>query len=1455
MDAISCCKGIRALSLPKDQASAGEFDWLASEEHLVDLGVDLGAAAAWVVHDFLTPEADAGPTDGQWHLNSNTGFDINVLTAWQDYTGAGVTVGVVDTGVQINHSEFAGRYNTSIDWDYLSNSGDGGPKLSSDNHGTAVAGNIAAANDGVGSTGVAYGSTITSFRLIGGGGISNVQIAGALTQNVDVSNNSWGWTQALTGSQFFNDAIDDAFQQAASQNRGGLGTALVFSAGNSRTDGDNTNYSEMTNSRFTITVAAGNENGTIASFSNPGASVLVTAPGSWVYTTDRTGADGYNGTNYTTINGTSFSAPITSGVVALMLDANANLGYRDIQEILAYSSVKTDPGNATWEFNGAKNWNGGGLHFSEDFGAGYVDATAAVRLAETWFAIDDTAGTYANEDMLTFTSANLNATIDNTTYTNVINVGSSFNIDHVELQLNLTHNRISDLEISLISPNGTSSLIFDNPPAAYSATTSFDSWRTFMSTQHWGETGQGNWTLSVKDTVAGTAATLTNWTLRFYGDTASANNTYIYTNEYSGFTGAANAARRLLTDASGTDTINASAATGDATINLNAGSAGTIAGNAFSIAAGTVIENAIGGDGNDTITGNDAANTLIGGRGNDILDGGFGIDRLIGGKGDDIYYVDDLLDVVIENLNEGNDIIYSYLDDYVLSANVEQLQMIGGTTVTGTNGVDNILGNAGSNTINGLNGNDTLTGLAGNDTLNGDGGNDLLYGGANNDTLNGGAGNDTLDGGDGNDRYAYANVWGVDTITDSAGTDTLDLSGVLNASITAVLNSSLGNEVAYGTNTINWNNSVIENYIGGTGTDTVTGSVGDNNIDGGAGNDTLRGSGGNDTILGGAGADTLYGDAGNDSLDGGVLSDNLYGGDGNDTLLGQDGFDVLDGGNNDDTLTGGAGNDTLAGGSGNDTYIFEDGWGTDTITEAGGTGDVLDLSTTTAAMTINFLANSGGLTAGVNSVAWNGRVETVMAGTANDVFTGGTGSETMNGGAGNDTYRITNVWGQDNIVDSAGTELLDFSTVTNASLAIRLASSVGNEASYGTYTLNWDNDAIENVISGNFHDNIIGSSVANNIEGRNGDDIISGGDGDDILSGGSGYDTISGDAGNDIIDGGAWSDTLNGGDGTDTITGGQGYDTIHGNNGNDNIDGGTDNDMLYGDAGNDLINGGAGVDKLYGGTENDTLNGGDDADELYGEAGDDTLDGGNASDGMNGGDGNDMLLGGQGWDTLIGGLGNDVLNGGIGWDTLNGGDGNDTYIFADAWEQDTLTDAAGTDTLNFNAVTANLTINMQNRAASAGSNSVVWTQAVIESVMGGEGNDIINGSTADDTMNGHLGNDTLRGGAGNDTYQFERGFGTDLINDTAGATDSLRLISFNSTAVVDWQAVDSDGDTWLDRLVMDFGAGGMISIDNYFSDTTTSALTSLAGAGLMEDIVFTGDNVTYNFDDVQALIA
>jgi subtilisin-like proprotein convertase family protein len=576
----------------------------------------------------------------QWHLRNTgqsggvAGIDINVTGVWPSYNGRSIRIGVVDDGFDLAHPDLAANFKGG--WDSVGN--DASPVAEgTDKHGTATSGVIGADDNGLGLIGVAHDAALYGYRIGFGATGTLAQAIDALTRQaaLDVSSNSWGYTSFFSDSfaSTYFDPVEAAMVAAATTGRGGLGTNWVFSAGNGRASGDNVNHHNIPNSTYAIAVAAVDASGVVASFSTPGAAVLVAAPGVSILTTDRTGADGYVAGDQVLISGTSFSAPMVAGVVALMLEANAGLGYRDVQQILAYSARPIDTTSAGWTTNKATDWNGGGLRFSNDYGFGLVDALAAVRLAEIWTQQSTAAnravtsaswgGSLAVPDNL---SAGVSATLA---------LGAGISIDRIEVELDLRHSWIGDVSVSLVAPSGTQSALIVRPGVTASSTygsSAADIRFTLSSNAFWGEASGGTWTLRVADLVANYTGTLQGWTLRAIGDTAGLDNTYVYTNAYATLT---EASRRTLSDSAGSDTINAAAVSAASALNLAGTGASHIGGTALAIAGGTVIEHAIGGDGADTLTGNTVANILKGGRGNDSLFGAAGDDTLEGGADND----------------------------------------------------------------------------------------------------------------------------------------------------------------------------------------------------------------------------------------------------------------------------------------------------------------------------------------------------------------------------------------------------------------------------------------------------------------------------------------------------------------------------------------------------------------------------------------------------------------------------------------------------------------------------------------------------------------------------------------------------------------------------------------------------------------------------------------------------
>lgn len=1013
-------------------AAAPEFSPIADASHAVPTDPALNPASSFY----------------SWHLVDPDG--INVMGAWADYTGSGIKVAVLDDGFAYNLSDLSPNYRTDLDYDTLDNDNDAlnGP---SDSHGTWVSSFIAADDNGTGLVGVAFDSDLIGIRR-GFGAQTSIDdtlegFQHARNTGADVMNNSWGSTAAFGDSFGINfvgtdySAVGDEMVNLVNLGRGGLGTSIVFSAGNSRSTGDNVNYKNFQNSPYVITVGATDSNGDVTSFSTPGAAILLSAPGQLVR------AYNTNGT-VSGVSGTSFSGPIVSGVIALMYDANPNLGYRDVQEILALSSRKTDASNPGWQDNGAGNWNGGGMHFSHDYGFGLVDATAAVRLAETWQGTQ----TYANMTRIDTATASPNLSIPSSgTVTTTINVAQDIEIEKILINLDISHQQAGDLVVTLISPDGTESVLVDRiDNGTFVSQYGIVGIDFQMSTNaSWGEGSAGTWTLKIDDMAAGNTGTLNNWSLSFLGNATPTNDLYVYNDEFS----TASGARLTLTDSDGgTDTINAAMVTTGMTINMTGGGTSTIAGKTLTIAAGTVIEKFYGGDGNDTVTGNSAANEIHGGRGNDTLSGGAGNDTLDGGAGTDtVLYTlaADNFDFTFNNAStvtvtqknsgsEGTDTLtdietftfngVSYtraeLESYVAARSAVTLPItmmvnLGGstyklvsssagtTTVTaadmsygGSSGNQYSITRAGSAlTLDVLDPNapSSLTLRAGSDgetiTVNGTHAtlSVFLQGGTGNDTLTvnvdnantlyGYAGNDTLTGGNGADRLDGGD--GNDTLNGGLGTDTLTAGNGDD-----ILNGGDGNDYLYGA-------AGNDTLNGGTGADRLYGQDGNDIVNGGDGDDTVYGGNGADTINGDAGVDKIYADAGDDIVHGGDGNDMIYGYADNDTLYGDAGADTVMGGLGNDTLYGGDDNDLLKGEDGNDTLYGENGndklyggAGTDTL--HGGAGD-------------DYLYGDDG----DDTLYADAGNDFLRGGNGNDLLVMDAGTQTAYGDAGTDTYGWT----------------------------------------------------------------------------------------------------------------------------------------------------------------------------------------------------------------------------------------------------------------------------------------------------------------------------------------------------------------------------------------------------------------------------------------------------------------
>ena len=593
----------------------------------------------------------------QWYL-VNTGqrggdsrLDINILSAWEKYTGKGVVVAVNDDGMDFTHPSLASNLLINLAYDGVRGTTGQGFVGASNSHGTVVGSSVGmAGNDGVGGVGVAYEAKIVPGLAIAKG-VNTAQLFLAnLAAGAGVSVNSWGKDPAFDENFGVTGTSEDqawglALLRAATEARGNLGMVIEVSGGNERGNNADTALSSFTNSKLTIAVGAITETGAPTSYSTKGASLLLTAPGGvatdepslnsgfGIASADVQGTAGFNTTagaagDYHYQNeGTSYSGPMVGGAAALMLQANSNLGFRDVSTILALTARKVDPTNQSWVQNSTTDWNLGGMHFSRDFGYGLLDVSAAVRLAESWAL---PSGTVANWQTATGTSSTASSVIPDaspTGFTAVVNLADNLRIERMEFDLELTAASPSQLSAVITSPGGTRVTLFDQPltrslvdekPAG--PETAWPATFTIGSTAFLGENSAGNWSLQLVDKVNGETATYNGLTVRAWGSAVTADSQYLLTNEFA-------AVNPTLNDASGSDTLNAAAVDSAVRLDLRESSKSTLAKGEFTISAGSVIENAIGGLGADTLTGNVSNNLLRGNAGNDTIDGGAGTDK------------------------------------------------------------------------------------------------------------------------------------------------------------------------------------------------------------------------------------------------------------------------------------------------------------------------------------------------------------------------------------------------------------------------------------------------------------------------------------------------------------------------------------------------------------------------------------------------------------------------------------------------------------------------------------------------------------------------------------------------------------------------------------------------------------------------------------------------------------
>ncbi|MDO4231221.1 MAG: S8 family serine peptidase [Lautropia sp.] len=587
------------------------------EQHSLNNTVDANAFFSKVVHAtgcpityqprFLNPRLGPDPRlKDQWflkntghvfndghHFTTTTGIDLNLESVWKaGYRGEGIRVAVLDDGLELTHDDLIENVLPGASFNFIGFDPSGKkqhkpgygsawpmPCTADDNHGTNVAGVIAArSNNAVGGSGVAPRASLIGLNVLQSSYGTNILKAFSWQSDTTaIYNISWG---ALDNGKFHLDPLEkeisNLIHEQLDKGRNGLGSIFVFAAGNGGVVADYSPYEARVSQLGAIAVCGVNAVGKRSGFSEPGPNLLVCGPSGDSGWTDEFFKPGIVTTDIITspaadkhaekFSGTSAAAPMVSGVIALMLQANPQLTWRDVRLILARSARKVQPESPNWTTYS-------GLNFNHEFGFGLADAKKAVELAKTWKSVGGSSslkqcGPYelsadqqnraipevsllspdqieVEEELVVkpWKGLNFNLPAPNGTQTRIpVDANCDIrHIEHVDVHLTATpdqggddNNGLGNLHLSLTSPSGQTSTLtlahqcvnadYDKgsnkttyTPAVCGELNNF----RFGLSRHLEEppihNGNRHWTLTAADRVAGKTSTLKTWKITLHG--------------------------------------------------------------------------------------------------------------------------------------------------------------------------------------------------------------------------------------------------------------------------------------------------------------------------------------------------------------------------------------------------------------------------------------------------------------------------------------------------------------------------------------------------------------------------------------------------------------------------------------------------------------------------------------------------------------------------------------------------------------------------------------------------------------------------------------------------------------------------------------------------------------------------------------------------------------------------
>ena len=319
--------------------------------------------------------------------------DMNITAAWKfGVTGKNITISIIDDGLEHTHMDLIGNYDSTISYDYCENDADPTPRYANENrHGTRCAGVASAtANNSNCSVGAAYNSRIGGIRILDSVNCLDINDgveASALSHNhlnLDIYSASWGPDDDGKQVDGPGPLARKALKNGAKNGRNGKGSLYVWSTGNGGTFADSCACDGYVNSIYTIGIGSVTEFNGIPQYLEPCAAVHAVT-----YSSD---LNGYPKRVFTTDlnnkctndhSGTSASAPMAAGIIALILEANPTLTWRDVMfiTILASNTKGLKDNNLIR--------NNVGLTVSNYFGFGLMNAGRMVEFALSWINVPE----------------------------------------------------------------------------------------------------------------------------------------------------------------------------------------------------------------------------------------------------------------------------------------------------------------------------------------------------------------------------------------------------------------------------------------------------------------------------------------------------------------------------------------------------------------------------------------------------------------------------------------------------------------------------------------------------------------------------------------------------------------------------------------------------------------------------------------------------------------------------------------------------------------------------------------------------------------------------------------------------------------------------------------------------------------------------------------------------------